>query len=167
MVVRNDDFHSFFVSILDYFYIAGSAIDRDYEFHILFCEFVYEVLLEPVAVVDTMGESVGYLYPDGREKTHQKSRGAHSIDIVISEYHDTLFVIACFDKSVNRQVHAIHKIRIMEVLESRVKEFFFLDFTEIFDSSVREKFCHKRLVRFTDDFEDVTAEGLHGLEVYK
>jgi hypothetical protein len=50
----------------------------------------------------------------------------------------------------------------MKVFEGWMKELLLFRFVKLVKSSIHEELCYEWLIRFSDYFEDVSAESLHG-----
>ena len=152
------------MSIFYNLHVACSAIDRDDELDVFFRELIYEMLLQSIAIVDAVGETIGYLYTDGCKKPYKKGSRTHSIHIVVSEHHDTFFFVSCLENPIYSQIHAIHQERIVEMMKGRMKEFILLGLFELVESSVDEEFRHEWFIGLACDIEYVSTKRLHYLD---
>lgn len=141
MMIRHDDIDTEGFRMSNRSDISSSTVDRDDEFHIFFCEFIEEILLQPISIMDTMGKSVGDETSDLCEEAYEDSGTRDSIDIIVSKYHDAFFFFSCFEDSRNCLLHIREEIGIMEIGEicfEKKSLIFWSDFP-IFSEYLRER----------------------------
>ncbi len=103
-------------------YIACPTVDRDDEFHIFFSELIEKILLQSIAIMDTMWESVGDETSDFCQKSDKDSSTRDSIDIIVSEDDDAFLFLTGFEDTLHGLLHIGQEVWIMEIRESRFEK---------------------------------------------
>lgn len=103
-------------------YIPCPTVDRDDEFHIFFSELIEKILLQPIAIMDTMRETIRYETPDFCQESHKDSSTRDSIDIIVSEDDDAFLFLTGFEDTLHCLLHIRQEEGIMEIRESRFEK---------------------------------------------
>ncbi len=103
----------------DRFDIPSSAVNCDDERNLLFREFIEEIWLESVPILGSMRKSVWDGTPDLSEELHEKGCRWYSIDIIISEYHNSLLFLPSYENTSDSIAHIWHEERVVEIRKSR------------------------------------------------
>ena len=115
MVIRHDDIDAEGFRMPDRSDISSSTVDRDDEFHLFLCQFIDEVFLEAVSIVDTVWESIGDDASDLSEKPYEDGGTRYPIDIIVTENNDSLMFLSGFKDSLYCFLHVGQEKRIMKI----------------------------------------------------
>jgi len=105
MMIGDNHIDSKTLCVLDAFDITSPTVYGDDEFHILFMEFIDEIVFESVSVLYPIWESVATLHTDSLEKVDQDRSRSRTIDIVVSKHYHSLSLFFCLFYSRYGLVH--------------------------------------------------------------
>ena len=117
MMIRDDNIDIEGFRISDCFDISRSTIHGYNEFYLFFSKFIEEIFLESIAIMNSVGETIGYFAADFREKFKKESRRADAIHIIVSENNDTLSFFPCEEDAIDCLVHIGHQRWVVKVFD--------------------------------------------------
>ena len=137
MMICHDHIDPDRLRILDRFDISSPTVDSDDERDSLLREFVEEIFLETISVMDSVREPIGNSTSYLREKLHEYRCPTHAIDIIVSEDDNSFSYLSCSEYPVYSSTHVWHEEWIMQIRETR-REKFFIEDLAIFPEYLRE-----------------------------